>query len=122
MGTTPEGVAEDPLKCAGTLINGLPGIFTREGDWLNLKTLDWQSFAPVPYDCNGSRPNAMWGYQGKPTVFGSAFSSGPGNCYYDQVMQYQAEEDKWNIIGTMLIPRKNHEVVEVPKTFCDLLN
>ncbi len=119
LGTTPDGVSRRPLKCAGTVINGFPGIFTAEGDWLNLKTMNWEQYAPIPDNCEANRPNNLWSFQGKPTVFGAPVCDGLGDCYYSQVIQYQAEIDEWTLLGDMHVPRRSQEVVEVPKSFCD---
>ncbi len=120
LGDTPDD-SRDPRKCAGTVIGGSPGIFTRDGYFFNLRTLDWEQKAPPPDNCEAPAANAMWSFQGKPTIFGAPYCDAVNNCYYSQIVQYQPEYDEWTLLGDMTKTRRLHEVVEVPNYFCDLL-
>ncbi len=117
---TPEE-AREVFRCAGVEIDNDPGIFTKSGLWFNLTAKEWVQKTAPPLDPAAPRPNSMWSFQGKPTIFGAAVCAGPDACEYEQVIQYDPEEDDWIDLGTMELPRRFHEVIEVPISFCDLL-
>ena len=109
-----------PGKCTLTNINGEDGILTRYGDFMNLSTLTWSQVAFPPVNPHANYPNAMFNYQGKPTIFGSVLHCfGNGTCPEDDVIQYQSETNEWISIGSMKESRTHHAVIEVPNSFCD---
>ncbi len=91
----------------------------RNGFWFNLATLQWQAKRFPPYTDLTEEANALFSYQGRPTMFGSPMCDGQGNCEYKEVLQYNEVTDNWDSLGSMAEGRQLHEVVEVPQSFCD---
>ncbi len=116
----PEGLARKG-KCSGIRIEDEPGIFLAEGYWYNLNSTEWIKKAVPPVDPTESFPNAMWTFRGRPTIFGEPVCSDDASCENKGILQYLAETDTWEAIGTMLVPRSYHEVIEIPASFCDIL-
>ena len=111
---------ENPGRCALTTIDGQRGIFLRDGNFYELDTKRWINKTPPPLDDEADKPNSMWSYQGRPTIFGSPVCDPHTNeCLDKEVIQYNPENDKWKSLGHMLRPRNFHEVVEVDGTICD---
>ena len=122
LGITPlPNTLASPLKCAGTVIDGDPGLFTRLGNFFNLRSYEWEAYRPPPVVNVADVYNAMWGYQGKPTIFGAPECNALDDCLYNKILQYDPDDNDWSIIGTMMDTRRLHEVVEIPKSFCDLI-
>jgi len=69
------------------------------------------------------RTNALFTFQGKPTVFGTSLCDlcDEDSTNLKQVRQYQPDENDWKTIGYLDESRKWHEVIEVPKAFCYLV-
>ena len=110
-----------PGKCAGLSIGGDPGIITRDGNWLNLNTLQWEVKVMPYYDPAANVPNAMWSFRGLPTIFGVPSCDGADVCENRDVIQYDPQLNKWTTLGSMVHSRSNHEVIEVSASFCNEL-
>ncbi len=91
----------------------------RNGFWFNLETETWEARRFPPFINIADEPDALFSYQGRPTMFGSPLCDGEGNCNYSEILQYNEETDTWNSLGFMVEGRQFHEVVEVPISFCD---
>ncbi len=106
-------------RCAFLEVDGVPGITIRTGHWLNLDTLQWEARAGPTYNpLAGEVPNDMWSFRGRPTIFGNPFCDEDFNCVNTEVLQYDPEADAWAPIGYLSEGRYYHEVVEVPRSFC----
>ena len=73
------------------------GIFTREGYFLNLTSLEWEKRAPLPFRSIGDLVNSMYTFRGLPTVVGHHNCDDDGNCPLDKVIQYRPIEDEWQV-------------------------
>ena len=103
-----------PVRCTENTINGSPGIMTGGGFWFNLETR-------VAIQVAWYEPEAMFSIGGRPTAFaGLSCVENPVEC--GQVVQYEADRDEWVKIGELGVARHYHEVVEVPKEFCNFVS
>ena len=75
--------------------------------------------AAPPYELVTRKPNHMWTYRGRPTIFGNPNCNDNGFCATNRVVQYVGETDEWIFLSNMDRARTGHEVVEVPREFCD---
>ena len=119
--TAVQSSLQNPERCAGVSIGGDPGIFTRTGNWLNLNTLQWEVKVMPYYDPAASVPNAMWSFRGLPTIFGMSACDGGSVCDNRDVIQYDPQTNAWVNLGAMVHSRTNHDVVEVPASYCNVL-
>ncbi len=94
---------------------------TRTGYWFNLLTLEWEQKRFPPYYENGPTPNALYNFRGKATLFGNGDCDEEGICTSTDVLQYDPDQDLWISMGRMIKSRTMHSVIEVPKTFCDVV-
>ncbi len=97
----------------------ITGILIRNGFWFNLETETWEAKRFPPLVTISEEPNALFSYQGRPTMFGSPICDGEGNCEYKEVLQYNEVSDTWDSLGSMVENRQLHYVIEVPNSFCD---
>ncbi len=63
--------------------------------------------------------DAIYNFRGKTTIFGAPSCDSDINCKYDEIIQYDPDDDRWVKLGNMLEPRLLHAVIEVPVEFCD---
>ncbi len=91
----------------------------RNGYWFNLNTEEWEAKKFPPNNPFVSEADAMHYFRGEPTVFGSPVCNSEGHCYYTEVIQYNPIYDRWDSIGTISESKQFHEVVEVPREFCE---
>jgi hypothetical protein len=117
---TPEEAVE-VSRCAVTEVNGREGILTRSGFFFDPQDLSWTQFVSIPTPDSTNVPNEMWSFRGSPTVFGAPRCDGANGCTNDQVIQLSMDSNEWSIIGRMNRPRRFHEMVELPRAFCDLI-
>ncbi len=89
------------------------------GFWYNIEENNWQQLRFPPYANVANEPNALFKFQGKPTIFGSAVCEGDGTCEYIGVEQYDLDTNSWVSMGRMVQTREYHDVIEVPVSFCD---
>ena len=107
-------------KCAlGTTADGKDGVLTAYGYWFNLEDRVWSYETVTPLTHLAREANAMFTFRGKPTIFGNARCGVNGQCPYTGVTQYDSQRDLWVDLGDMVIERQMHEVIEVPRAFCD---
>ncbi len=130
----------NPGKCAIATIEGVPGkyiylsrhgkrsrrmlytgIMTRNGYWFSLLYYTWESKKFPPYYNGALLPNALHNFRGKATVFGGNQCDDEGTCTFTDVLQYDSDKDLWISMGRMVKSRTMHEVIEVPKEFCDVV-
>ncbi len=70
--------------------DGRTGILLRFGYWLDLETLAWHTRAVPPFHPLAEIPNAMWSFEGRPTIFGNPKCGDDGTCINSEVVQYFA--------------------------------
>jgi len=101
------------------------GLFLSNGYWFNLKELSWKRLAPPPPTAeSATESHSLFSFGGKPTLFGSAQCNGNAErrrCPLTKVIQFDPTENEWKTLGQMLQQRTLHEVIEVPISFCELL-
>ncbi len=118
-------VPDDDLghhKCVGTNIGGSPVIFTLKGNIFNLDTNQWEEQVDIPQQTYLSNHNSMWSYNNRPTIFGAPFVNALNEISYHNIIQYIEEDQEWILLGDMNEPRRFHEAVEVPNSYCDILD
>ena len=110
-------------QCAFAQNDEERGIMTHLGYWFNLNNLQWEAKKQPPYLPDGVfKPNAIWSFRGKPTLFGYPDCEEADGCTTrnnTQVFQYDIDADEWHPIGELTLGTKFHSVVEVPGEFCD---
>ncbi len=99
----------------------ITGIFTRYGFWLNLDTLVWTKLGAPTFNPIADVTNAMYSFRGSPTIFGFPNCNAEGFCPSDGVLQYDQDNDRWELLGSIDVQRRMHTVVEVPGEWCDLV-
>ena len=116
----PQGLS-NPQGCVGLEVDGMQGIFTYSGYWMNLWDFTWRKFAPPPLDmvANSLAPDTMTLFRGKPTVFGHPTCGDFGDCVTNEILQFDLATNTWNSLGTMNNPRSTHNVIEVPMSQCN---
>ncbi len=99
----------------------LAGIMLANGYWWDIEADTWQAarFPPYPRVPDLATPD-VFGWRGRPTVFGNPSCDGEGNCEYVDVVQYDPEGDSWVNLGKMSESKRYQAVVEVPEEFCQL--
>ena len=121
FGPVPENLV-NAGRCVGLDIDGSPGIFIRQGYWLNLDSMVWEVKSPAPYNPRfgaGYPENMLFSFRGLPTMIGAKNCDNTTACDMDLVIQYDPDWDMWMPIGELLNGRFAHEVIEVPGYFCD---
>ncbi len=138
-----------PGRCCGTNIGGESGIFTRKGFFYNLDQGEFQAVRDTtcrPYLNTVSNSiefslcihpqvsapphlpvtqavNSLYSYGGVPHLFGSPVctASPDVSCSNSLILAYNPDRDLWDPVGEMLLPRRDHTVIEVPAEFCQRL-
>ena len=111
----------NPGKCAGIDVDGAKAILFIKGYYIDLETRNTTKVAYPPWEAiDGPLPNNMFTFRGKPTVFGFTRCDEEGNCEDDRVLQYDPKADEWRFIGNILGERRDVEVVEVPRSWCNM--
>jgi len=95
------------------------GLFLNNGNFFGFESRLWIPLGPVPFD--EYYPIAHFQFEGKPTFFGVCSGCAPNFEQMVDIMQFQPDDDRWDIIGQTLLPRYLHYVVEMPTSICDLL-
>jgi len=109
-----------PGRCSVAYVGDRPGILIRNGFWFDLIDHKWEQARFPPAFEKSVVPNALYSFRGRATMFGNTECDNEGNCEYTEIVSYDGESDTWISMGNMLKPRTLHEVIEVPKEFCDL--
>ena len=112
----------NPGKCVGIEIGDTKGIMFVKGYYIDLDTQNTTKVSYPPWEAiDGPLPSkAMFSFRGKPTVFGYTNCDNEGNCVNDRVLQYDPMMDEWKFIGSIKEERNDVEVVEVPRSWCNL--
>ena len=97
-----------------------PGIFLRYGYWFNINTLEWVKKAAPPYEFVALDPNNLFTFGGRPTIFGNPDCNDIGVCGNNRIYTYYWDTDEWIFEASMERSRYSHEVIQVPKSFCDV--
>ncbi len=108
-------------NCAMAVIDDVPGILMMNGYWFNLVERTWESRRFPPFFDGALKPDTMTNFRGKATIFGSQHCDSQGVCDYTAVYQYEGSDDQWKYLGRTVHSRTLHEIIEVPKAFCDVV-
>ncbi len=120
IGTKPDFLV-NPGTCAVAKVDGVPGVMTSTGYWFNLNERTWTAkrFPPY-YDNVHTAHGGMASFRGKATIFGTQHCNEEGTCDNIGVYQYEEASDEWRYLGKQVHSRDQHEIIEVPKSFCDV--
>jgi len=121
LAETPEDAVEIS-RCAATEYQGREGIYVRNGFFFDPSDNSWTQLEEIPTPSSTNRPNEMWSFRGLPTVFGAPSCGGLNDCTNDEVIQFSPDDNEWRSLGRMRRPRRFHEMVEVPREFCDFVS
>ncbi len=110
-----------PGTCAIATIDGVPGIMIGNGYWFNIVERTWEAKRFPPYYDGGLQPNSLANFRGKATLFGTQSCDENEQCDYNAVYQYEDSSDQWRYLGQTVHSRTLHEIIEVPKSFCDVV-
>ncbi len=106
-------------QCTPVHIDGELGAMMTTGDWISLRSLEWNKLAVPPLDPIGRFPNSLFLFGGQPTIFGSGICDSVGECEYSQVLQFDQANNAWLEIGTLGESRIEPFVIDVPVEFCN---
>jgi len=108
----------EPGQCAVVRIGGIRGLMLWNGYWFNFDSEEWVGVRPPPYPNFMDKFNSMHTWQGRATIFNNPNCDESSNCLYENVIQYDPEEDKWVTLGKLQQSRNFYEMLEVPRSFC----
>jgi len=108
----------DPGQCALVRIGGIRGLMLWNGYWFNFATEQWAGVRSPPYPSFVDKFRSMHSWRGRATIFNNPICDENANCLNEDVIQYDPDEDKWVTLGKLRHPRRNYEMLEVPRSFC----
>ena len=96
----------------------------KNGYWFDLEDQSWTqlrfpTYAPF-FGAEFYHPNTIHSLWGKPTIFGNSNNCDvTGKCDNKEIIQYDVDDDNWEVIGVMRESRTLHDVIEIPDSICD---
>ena len=78
------------------------------------KTDTWTQLPDLPFPISGGK---MVQLEGKPTIIGGRVQFENAKTESNLLISYDYETNSWIEDGKINIPRSNHAVMQIPKTF-----